>query len=80
APVVVLEAMKMEHTVPAPHDGIVTEVGVRPGQTVDTGAVLAVVEEAGPAGGGAHADGDAHASGGAHEDSDAQETAPGEAR
>jgi acetyl/propionyl-CoA carboxylase alpha subunit len=48
APVVVLEAMKMEHTVPAPHDGIVTEIGVRPGQTVDSGTVLAVVEEAGP--------------------------------
>jgi biotin carboxyl carrier protein len=46
APVVVLEAMKMEHTVPAPHDGIVTEIGVRPGQTVDTGIVLALVEKA----------------------------------
>jgi hypothetical protein len=36
--------------------------------------VLAVVEEAGAAGGGAHEDS------GAHEDGDAQETAPGEAR
>ena len=43
APVVVLEAMKMEHTVRAPHDGIVAEIGVRQGQAVDTGAVLAVV-------------------------------------
>jgi len=45
SPVVVLEAMKMEHSVTAPHDGTVTEVGVVTGQTVDVGAVLAVVEE-----------------------------------
>jgi propionyl-CoA carboxylase alpha chain len=44
APVVVLEAMKMEHTVVAPHDGTVTSVGVTAGQPVDVGAVLAVVE------------------------------------
>jgi acetyl/propionyl-CoA carboxylase alpha subunit len=42
--ILVLEAMKMEHTVSAPVDGIVTELRVRPGQTVDLGAVLAVVE------------------------------------
>jgi acetyl/propionyl-CoA carboxylase alpha subunit len=44
APVVVLEAMKMQHTVVAPADGTVTGVGVEAGQTVDAGAVLAVVE------------------------------------
>ena len=44
APVVVLEAMKMQHTVVAPADGTVTGVGVAAGQTVDAGAVLAVVE------------------------------------
>jgi propionyl-CoA carboxylase alpha chain len=44
APVVVLEAMKMEHTVAAPHDGTVTSVGVTAGQPVDVGTVLAVVE------------------------------------
>jgi acetyl/propionyl-CoA carboxylase alpha subunit len=44
APVVVLEAMKMEHTVRAPHDGIVAEIGVAESQAVDTGTVLAVVE------------------------------------
>jgi biotin carboxyl carrier protein len=44
APVVVLEAMKMEHTVVAPHDGAVTSVGVTAGQPVDVGTVLAVVE------------------------------------
>jgi acetyl/propionyl-CoA carboxylase alpha subunit len=47
-PVIVLEAMKMEHTVTAPHDGTVTEVDTATGRTVDTGTVLAVVEPAGP--------------------------------
>jgi biotin carboxyl carrier protein len=42
---VVLEAMKMEHSVHAPSAGVVTEVHVQPGQQVDAGAVLAVVEE-----------------------------------
>ena len=41
---VVLEAMKMEHTVRAPFDGVVTELRVELGEQVDTGAVLAVVE------------------------------------
>jgi acetyl/propionyl-CoA carboxylase alpha subunit len=43
-PLVILEAMKMEHTVQAPHPGTVTEVCVAVGDQVDTGAVLAVVE------------------------------------
>ena len=47
--VVVLEAMKMEHSVRAPHDGIVAEVAVTAGQQVDLGTVLAVVETAGEA-------------------------------
>jgi acetyl/propionyl-CoA carboxylase alpha subunit len=47
-PLVVLEAMKMEHTVSAPVDGVVAEIAVRPGDQVDTGQVLAVVEEPGP--------------------------------
>ncbi|GAA2850035.1 biotin carboxylase N-terminal domain-containing protein [Pseudonocardia halophobica] len=42
---VVLEAMKMEHTVAAPVDGVVGEVHVGPGDQVETGRVLAVVEE-----------------------------------
>ena len=42
---VVLEAMKMEHTVTAPAAGVVTEVCVQAGQQVDAGSVLAVVEE-----------------------------------
>ncbi|VVJ17749.1 Geranyl-CoA carboxylase biotin-containing subunit (EC [Amycolatopsis camponoti] len=41
----VLEAMKMEHTVVAPVDGSVAELRVRLGDQVDTGQVLAVVEE-----------------------------------
>ncbi|MPZ62518.1 MAG: ATP-grasp domain-containing protein [Propionibacteriales bacterium] len=45
SPVVVLEAMKMEHSVLAPHDGTVTDIGVVTGQAVDVGTVLAVVEE-----------------------------------
>ena len=43
--VLVLEAMKMQHTVTAPHDGTVTEIHVEPGAQVAAGAVLALVEE-----------------------------------
>ena len=43
--VLVLEAMKMQHTVAAPYDGVVTQVDVREGQQVAAGDVLAVVEE-----------------------------------
>ncbi|MFE9654031.1 biotin carboxylase N-terminal domain-containing protein [Micromonospora sp. NPDC006431] len=38
-----LEAMKLEHPVLAPADGLVVELPVPPGGQVDTGAVLAVV-------------------------------------
>ncbi|WP_224389713.1 biotin carboxylase N-terminal domain-containing protein [Pseudonocardia sp. ICBG1293] len=44
-PLVVLEAMKMEHTVAAPGDGVLGEVRVGPGDQVDTGQVLAVVTD-----------------------------------
>ena len=44
-PVLVLEAMKMQHTVTAPHDGTVTELQVEPGRRWPSGEVLAVVEE-----------------------------------
>jgi len=43
APVLVLEAMKMQHTVAAPHAGSVTEMSVRAGDQVAAGEVLAVV-------------------------------------
>jgi propionyl-CoA carboxylase alpha chain len=46
AALVVLEAMKMEHTVAAPVDGVVGELHVAPGDQVETRQVLAVVEEA----------------------------------
>jgi propionyl-CoA carboxylase alpha chain len=42
--VVVLEAMKMQHTITAPTDGVVAELAVAAGQQVESGAVLAVVE------------------------------------
>lgn len=43
-PLVWLEAMKMEHTVTAPADGVLAELNVEPGQQVDVGTVLARVE------------------------------------
>jgi propionyl-CoA carboxylase alpha chain len=43
-PLVILEAMKMEHTLRAPHAGTVTEVRCAPGDQVEAGAVLVVVE------------------------------------
>ncbi|QLQ38344.1 biotin carboxylase N-terminal domain-containing protein [Micromonospora robiginosa] len=39
-----LEAMKLEHPVLAPADGVVAELPVPPGGQVETGAVLAVVD------------------------------------
>ncbi|MCW2608593.1 MAG: Acetyl/propionyl-CoA carboxylase, alpha subunit [Frankiales bacterium] len=44
--VVVLEAMKMEHTIRAPHDGTVTTLDAVVGGAVDLGHVLVVVSEA----------------------------------
>jgi len=44
-PILVLEAMKMQHTVTAPTDGTVTEIHVEAGAQVASGQVLAVVEE-----------------------------------
>ena len=43
-PVLVLEAMKMQHTVSAPTSGVVTQLDVKPGTQVAAGEVLAVVE------------------------------------
>jgi biotin carboxyl carrier protein len=47
-PLIVLEAMKMEHTIAAPRTGTLTELPVRAGAQVDTGQVLAVVTEPEP--------------------------------
>lgn len=43
-PLIWLEAMKMEHTINAPADGVLAELIVDPGQQVEVGAVLARVE------------------------------------
>jgi pyruvate carboxylase subunit A/propionyl-CoA carboxylase alpha chain len=43
-PLVWLEAMKMEHTVTAPADGVLAELNVDVGQQVDVGAILARVD------------------------------------
>jgi biotin carboxyl carrier protein len=45
ATVVVLEAMKMQHAVRAPADGIVASIQVAAGEQVDSGQVLAVVRD-----------------------------------
>ncbi|WP_110181039.1 biotin carboxylase N-terminal domain-containing protein [Nocardioides solisilvae] len=42
--VLVMEAMKMQHTITAPTDGVVTGINVKPGSQVGAGDVLAVVE------------------------------------
>ena len=42
-PLLVVEAMKMEHTVTAPIDGVVSELPVRAGQQVALDETLAVV-------------------------------------
>lgn len=44
ATLVVLEAMKMEHTIRAPFDGVVTDVRVALGDQVESGDVLVVIE------------------------------------
>ena len=43
-PLIWLEAMKMEHTITAPTDGVLAELNVSTGQQVEVGAVLARVE------------------------------------
>lgn len=43
APIVVLEAMKMEHAVRAPADGVVAAISVVAGDQVESGQVLAIV-------------------------------------
>jgi len=42
-PICVLEAMKMENEVRSQVDGEVIEVKVRPGDTISTGQVMAVI-------------------------------------
>ena len=47
-PLVVLEAMKMEHRIAAPAPGVVTELNLRAGQQVEAGSVLVVISEETP--------------------------------
>ncbi|MEV4397758.1 biotin carboxylase N-terminal domain-containing protein [Nonomuraea sp. NPDC049607] len=47
-PVLVLEAMKMEHRIAAPAGGVVSDVRVEKGQQVEAGAVLAIIQEENP--------------------------------
>lgn len=44
AGVVVVEAMKMQNEMRSPRDGVVVSINVKPGDTVNAGDVLAVVE------------------------------------
>ena len=46
-PLLWLEAMKMQHQIDAPADGVVTELAVAPGDQVEVGRVLAVVSAGG---------------------------------
>jgi propionyl-CoA carboxylase alpha chain len=46
-PLVWLEAMKMEHTITAPSDGVLSQLSVTVGQQVEVGTVLARVEAPG---------------------------------
>jgi 3-methylcrotonyl-CoA carboxylase alpha subunit len=44
APLMILEAMKMEHTIAAPHDGRVGAIHFQAGEQVDEGAELLKLE------------------------------------
>jgi propionyl-CoA carboxylase alpha chain len=44
-PILWLEAMKMQHRINAPADGVIAELPVGEGQQIDVGAVLAVVTD-----------------------------------
>jgi 3-methylcrotonyl-CoA carboxylase alpha subunit len=50
-PLVVIEAMKMEHTIAAPHDGVVAAVNFAAGDLVEEGAELIALGEADAAAG-----------------------------
>jgi acetyl-CoA/propionyl-CoA carboxylase biotin carboxyl carrier protein len=45
-PLLVMEAMKMEHVVTAPSGGVITELPARPGAQVTLDQVLAVITHA----------------------------------
>ena len=47
-PIVIVEAMKMEHVIRAPHAGRVVALRVRQGEQVEAGAVVAELQSADP--------------------------------
>ncbi|HEY2068225.1 MAG TPA: carboxyl transferase domain-containing protein [Rhizomicrobium sp.] len=53
APVLIMEAMKMEHVITADRGGVLAEFAVEPGDTVFEGAALAFIAESDVAGGAA---------------------------
>ncbi|GAB7145105.1 acetyl/propionyl/methylcrotonyl-CoA carboxylase subunit alpha [Mycobacterium riyadhense] len=53
-PLIWLEAMKMEHTIAAPADGVLTQVNVNTGQQVEVGAILGVIASAAQPGAAGH--------------------------
>lgn len=53
-PLIWLEAMKMEHTISAPNDGVLAEINVQTGQQVEVGAVLGVIASAAEPGAAGH--------------------------
>jgi 3-methylcrotonyl-CoA carboxylase alpha subunit len=44
-PMMVIEAMKMEHTIAAPRDGVVAVINFAAGEAVEEGAELIALEE-----------------------------------
>jgi biotin carboxyl carrier protein len=44
AGIIVVEAMKMQNEMKSPRDGVVVSINVKPGDTVNAGDVLAVIE------------------------------------
>ncbi len=51
ATILALEAMKMEHAIRAPAAGVVTDLPVAVGTQVDSGSVLAVLDDEGESNG-----------------------------
>ena len=45
--ILILEAMKMEHPITAPHDGVIKKIHFKEGELVSADAVLAEMQENG---------------------------------
>jgi biotin carboxyl carrier protein len=44
-PVIILEAMKMNNEIPSPVSGIIKEMKVKEGDTIDSEDIIAIIEE-----------------------------------